>query len=168
MPVVTVDPSEWERVDLASAPPDGYVMVRPLPYGMRLTMRDKAFRQRMMQEIPRKGQARKQRDEIPVEFISDNEWATHFELSYCIGDHNLTDANGTKLDFTSPMALKQLNPKVGAELEKIMLDLNADEDDETIEDFLKRQSNSSSDQNVPETDSGDQQQKETTTGSKSL
>jgi hypothetical protein len=54
------------------------------------------------------------------------------------------------------MALKQLSPKVGAEIEKIMLDLNADEDDESLEDFTKRQRSSSFDQRLPEKDSGEQ------------
>jgi hypothetical protein len=154
MPVVTVDPNEYERFELKSAPPDGYIMVRPLPYGMRLTMRDKAFKQRMVQQIPKKGKRVEQQDEIPVELLSDNVWATNFELGYCIGDHNLQTRDEQLIDFSKPFALQLLNPKVGAEIEKIMLDVNADEEDESIEDFTKRLSGSSDDQNMYNEDSG--------------
>lgn len=151
MPVVTVDPNEYERKELESAPADpnvegdeqGYIMVRPLPYGMRLTMRDKAFKQRMMQQLPQRGKQPEQLKEIPVELLSDNEWAAQFEMSYCIGDHNLQDRKGQVLDFTKPFALKLLNPKVGAEIERILLDINAEEGEETLEDFLKQRSTSS-------------------------
>jgi hypothetical protein len=41
------------------------------------------------------------------------------------------------------MSLKLLNPKVGSEIEKLLFDINRDEDEESIEDFLKRSSISS-------------------------
>jgi len=153
MPVVTVDPTNYQRFDLRSAPADpddptdeaGYIMLRPLPYGMKLTMRDKSIKQRMMLMQPKRGQSQAQRDEepTPVELMTDSEWSTHYEMSYCIGDHNLTDGNMRKIDFTNPMSLKLLNPKVGSEIEKLLFDLNRDEDEESIEDFLKRSSISS-------------------------
>jgi hypothetical protein len=156
MPVVTVDPNDYERYDLKSAPADsddptdeqGYVMLRPLPYGMKLTMRDKSIKQRMMLAQPKRGQSQTQREETPtpVELETASEWSTHYEMSYCIGDHNLTDRNKRKIDFTNPMSLKLLNPKVGSEIEKLLFDINQDEDEESIEDFLKRSSISSEDE----------------------
>jgi hypothetical protein len=152
MPVVTVDPNDYQRYDLKSAPADpddptdeqGYVMLRPLPYGMKLTMRDKSIKQRMMLAQPKRGQQQTQEGEAtPVELETASEWSSHFEMSYCIGDHNLTDRNKRKIDFTNPMSLKLLNPKVGSEIEKLLFDLNQDEDEESIEDFLKRSSTSS-------------------------
>lgn len=171
MPVVTVDPSEYERYELESAPADpntpgdeqGFVMVRPLPFGMRLTMRDKAFKQRMMQKVPKRGEKLKQETEIPVDILSDNEWSTHFEMSYCIGEHNLQDRQGNLLDFSKPFALKLLNPKVGAEIERILLGLNAEDDEETVTDLLKRSSTSSENEtSLSRTGSGDKVQPEKT------
>jgi hypothetical protein len=155
MPVVTVDPNDYERYDLKSAPADsddptdeqGYVMLRPLPYGMKLTMRDKSIKQRMMLAQPKRGQQQTQEGEAtPVELETASEWSSHFEMSYCIGDHNLTDRNKRKIDFTNPMSLKLLNPKVGSEIEKLLFEINRDEDEETIEDFLKRSTISSEDE----------------------
>lgn len=153
MPVVTVDPNDYQRFDLKSAPADpddptdeqGYVMLRPLPYGMKLTMRDKSIKQRMMLAQPKRGQSQAQREaeSTPVELETASEWSTHYEMSYCIGDHNLTDRNKRKIDFTNPMSLKLLNPKVGSEIEKLLFELNRDEDEESLEDFLKRSSISS-------------------------
>lgn len=153
MPVVTVDPNDYERFDLKSAPADpddptdeqGYVSLRPLPYGMKLTMRDKSIKQRMMLAQPKRGQSQASQKEeaTPVELETASEWSSHFEMSYCIGDHNLTDRNKRKIDFTNPLSLKLLNPKVGSEIEKLLFELNRDEDEESIEDFLKRSTISS-------------------------
>lgn len=152
MPVVTVDPDEYTRHELKSAPADpndpndedGYVYLRPLPYGMKLTMRDKSIKQRMLMKQP--GRGRKNEDDnntTPVELETASEWSSHFEMSYCIGKHNLTDKNKQLIDFTSPLSLKLLNPKVGSEIEKLLFDLNRDEDEESLEDFLSRSSTSS-------------------------
>lgn len=149
MPVVTVDPSDFERFDLKSAPADpkvagdepGYVMLRPLPYGMKLTRADKALKMSMRQEPmdhqPKGGSPQ------TIDLQTAQEWTTHFDFAYCIGSHNLTDKNGALLDFTKPMALKMLNPKVGQEISTLIDSLNNDEDEETMEDFLKRATTSS-------------------------
>jgi hypothetical protein len=139
MPDVTVDINEYTRYDLKSAPPDGFVMLRPLPYGMKLTRRDKASKMKMQTETG-KGR-RNTTSEIELETL--NEWAVAHDFAYCVGEHNLTDKNGTLLNFTNPMTLKTLNPKVGSEIEKYIDELNEDEDEESLEDFLKRQDGSS-------------------------
>lgn len=141
MPVVTVDPGEFSRFDLASAPPDGYVMLRPLPYGMRLTMRDKGIKQKMMIQQPQKGRAPQEERNIQLETAS--EWSTLFEWGYCIGDHNLTDSNDQQLDFGKVMSIKLLNPHVGAEIERLLAELNNEEDEESLQDFLLRSPTSS-------------------------
>jgi|SRR5580765_337043 len=133
MPDVTVDTGSYQRYDLKSAPPDGFVMLRPLPYGMKLTRRDKASKMKMQTE---QGRGRKTTSEIELETL--NEWAVAHDFAYCIGEHNLTDKNDALLDFTNPMTLKTLNPKVGSEIEKYIDELNEDEDEESLEDFLKR------------------------------
>ena len=144
MPDVTVDPGQYERYDLKSAPPDGFVMLRPLPYGMKLTRRDKASKMKM-QTDQTKGR-RNASSEIELETL--NEWAVAHDFAFCVGEHNLTDKNGALLDFTNPMTLKTLNPKVGSEVEKYLDELNEDEDDELLEDFLKRRGGSSSEEMI--------------------
>src|SRR5438067_1609394 len=107
MPNVTIDPGEFERKDLKSAPPDGYVMLRPLPYGMKLTRRDKASKMQMRAQADGRGRVSNQ--EQIIEFETLNEWATIYDFAYCIGEHNLTDKNGQNLDFSQPMTFKMLN-----------------------------------------------------------
>jgi hypothetical protein len=141
MPNATVDVDQFTRYDLKSAPPDGYVMLRPLPYGMKLTRRDKASKMKMQTEA---GRGRRQSSEIELETL--NEWAIAHDFAYCIGEHNLTDKNDQLLNFTNPMTLKTLNPKIGSEIEKYIDELNEDEDDEMLEDFRKLQNGSSSEE----------------------
>jgi hypothetical protein len=136
MPKVTVNPEEYIRTELRHAPPDGFVMLRPLPYGMKLERRDRASRMRMMAEMPKGGRGVVQDQTIELETFS--EWATAFDFAYCIGEHNLQNGDGTLIDFTKPMSLKMLDPKVGSEIELAINNLNEDEDEELLEDFLKR------------------------------
>jgi hypothetical protein len=149
MPIATIDPNSTERFYLKSLPPEdgdnpdsgGWVDLRPLPYGMKLTQRDKSVRQIMEVKAPKRGQ--KPDDTIKSEMETASEWSNFFEMSYCIVDHNLTDAQGVKLDFTNKLVFKQLNPKVGSEIEQLLFDLNREEGEETLEDFLSRSTTSS-------------------------
>lgn len=137
MPDVTVDPNKYDKYDLKSAPPDGFVMLRPLPYGHKLTRRDKATKMQMRATQDGRGRP-SNKDEGIIELETLNEWATAFDFSYCIGEHNLT-SNGEPLQFNDPkqvtMILKTLNPKVGSEIEKYINELNEDEDESDSEDF---------------------------------
>jgi hypothetical protein len=148
MPIATIDPAQSERFYLKTLPsetenPDdgGWVDLRPLPYGMKLTQRDKSIRQTMEMQAPKRGQ--KPDNSIKAEMETASEWSNWYEMSYCIVDHNLTSADGAKLDFTSQMTFKSLNPKVGSEIESLLFDLNRDEDEESLEDFHKRSTTSS-------------------------
>lgn len=143
MPIVTVDPTHYDRFELKSAPADpndpndepGYVMLRPLPFGMKLSRSDKALRMSMQ----RGPQDRKSKgDEPRIDLETANEWTTHFDFAYCIGDHNLTDNRKVKVDFTKPMSVKLLDPKVGSEIESLIDKLNEDEDTESAEDLVRR------------------------------
>lgn len=142
MPVGVVDPNSYERVELKSAPPDGYVMVRPLPYGLKLERRDKATKM-SMEAASGKGKKQSQDDTQKIELETLSSWSTAYDFSHCIGEHNITDANGNVLELGNPMVLKLLNPKIGSELEKILSELNDDEDEESMEDFTKRLTSSS-------------------------
>jgi len=148
MPVVTVDPANYTRFELKTAPanPDvpgdepGYIMARPLPYGLKLTRRDRATKMAMEVESG----SRKKKDATQrFDLETMNEWAAQFDFSYCIGDHNLLDSANNKLDFNNPMTFKLLDPKVGSEIEDILNKLNEDEDEESLEDFIKRSTSSS-------------------------
>jgi hypothetical protein len=149
MPVVTVDPGEFTRYELKSAPADpnregdedGYVMLRPLPYGMKLEQRDKSVRNIMHMKAPKRGQ--KPDEDVRAELETASEWSVWYEMSYCVGEHNLTDVNGTLLDFTKPMTFKSLDPKVGSEIEALLFELNRDEEEESLEDFHNRSITSS-------------------------
>lgn len=144
MPVVTVDPNNSEKFPLKTAPKDpndpndedGWVQLRPLPYGKKLQRRDG------MSKMSMKAQSKKG-DDGAIELQSFNDWAVGFDFAYCIVDHNLTDSNKVKLDFTKPMSRNLLDPKVGSEIEKLINSLNEDEDEESLEDFLSRSNTSS-------------------------
>lgn len=138
MPNATIDPSHFEREDLKSLE-GAYIMVRPLPYGLKLKRRDKATR--MYMEAP--GNQSKKRGEVEdevnrFELETMNEWATLHDFKYCIGEHNLTDVNDAELDLGSPMTFQILDPRVGSEIETILATINADDDEEDLETFTRR------------------------------
>lgn len=138
MPVATVDPTHYEREELKTLE-GAFITVRPLPYGMKLKRRDKATK--MYMEAPTsKGKNKSQADEEVGRFELEtlNEWATLYDFKYCIGEHNLTDINKVQLDLGSPMTLQILDPRVGSEIERIVNSYNEDEDEEMLEDFIKR------------------------------
>jgi hypothetical protein len=138
MPVGTIDPSEVTRRELKSLE-GAWVDVRPLPYGMVLQRRDKASKM-YMEANPQKSKKQAVAEMARFEIETMNEWATLFDYKYCIVDHNITDSQENKLDLGSPLVLKQLNPKLGTELDLIISELNDLEEDE---DFTKLPSGSS-------------------------
>lgn len=138
MPNATIDPTQFERVELKSLE-GAYVNVRPLPYGLKLKRRDKATK--MYMEAPgnqgrKKGEVEAEANRFELETM--NEWATLHDFKYCIGEHNLTDVNDAELDLGSPMTLGILDPRVGSEIEAILAKINADDDEESLEDFTLR------------------------------
>lgn len=153
MPNVTVDPNDYERFALKSAPKDpndpndedGYICLRPLPYGMKITRSDRALRMSMRQTGPQDHKKKGEGSTIDLETA--REWTTQYDFAYCIGDHNLTDKNGTIINFTNPMAIKTLNPKVGTEIELLIDKLNEDEDADA-EDLVRRAISSSEDRST--------------------
>jgi hypothetical protein len=115
-----------------------WIEVKQLPFGKMLERRDKASR--FMQELdPR---ARNANMKVQIDIM--NEWSRRFDFKECIVDHNLEDANGGKLDFGNPMTFDILDPKVGSEIERIIDELNQ-EDEQDLEDFPKSLTSSSVD-----------------------
>jgi hypothetical protein len=169
MPVATIDPNASEQFELKTAPADpndpndanGFVILRPLPYGMKLTRRDKATRMMMRQQPSQKGH-KAGSAENTIELESYNEWAVAYDFANCIVDHNLTDQNKVKINFASPLSIKLLNPKIGSEIEKLINDLNEDEDEVMLNDFPPQLNSSSTDAETESlTDSTDTTKTET-------
>src|SRR6266404_5962383 len=144
MPVVTVDETEYTRHDLSTAPPDGFVMLRPLPYGMKLSRRSKATKM-MMRSKPVANRQQAQTQDQVIELESHDEWAVQYDFAYCIGEHNLQNPDQTLVDFTKPMAIKMLDPRVGTEIEMLIDKINNTEDEESLADFLQLANQSSGD-----------------------
>ena len=143
MPVAVVDPSEYTRFDLKTAPPDGYVMLRPLSYGQLLERQDKTLRMRMQARRPQDRKRKGGQEELPeVDLQQMTEVGQLFDFAYCVGEHNLTDQQGNSLDFGNPLTFKVLNPRIAQEIEGYIDDLNNPEDMESAEDFIKRATSS--------------------------
>ncbi len=144
MPVATVS-TDTETKSLKSAPPDGYVELRALPYGKLLYRRDRASRMSMLQEAGngRKRRQAQQQEDTKVNIETMQEESRYYEFKECIVDHNLTDPNGRKLDFNNKMDFKMLNPKVGTEIEQYIDELNQEEDEDDEEDFFNASTESS-------------------------
>jgi hypothetical protein len=149
MPDATVS-TDTERKDLESLP-GGYVEVKPLPYGGVLTRRESAMKMSMEQtggnRAARRRRAQDGKDDsgkIDVELLQ--RWARAYEFKHCIVDHNLETRDGQKLDFGNPMTLDVLNPKVGVEIERILDEINGEDTEEELENFIKSATTSSEEQ----------------------
>jgi hypothetical protein len=53
-----------------------------------------------------------------------------YEFKNCIVNHNLEDDNGVLLDFSSSMALHNLDPKIGAEINRYIDELNQEDEED--------------------------------------
>lgn len=135
MPVATIDPEKYDRYDLKTLP-EGYVMLRPLPFGMKLERRDKATKMSMEAATGRQSRGQDNTQKFELETLS--KWSRAYDFKHCIGEHNLQSPDGNLLDFSNPMTLSLLDPKVGSELESLIDSLNEDESEESLEDFTKR------------------------------
>lgn len=131
MPNATVN-TEATRYDLKSLE-GGFVMLRALPFGQMLERREKASRMSMDQQ-----QGKKKGASQRINFDLMQRWARSFEFKECIVDHNLEDGAGNKLNFALANTLDILDPRIGSEIEKYIDELNQEEDDEDLEDFLKQ------------------------------
>ncbi len=136
MPVATVGPNDDAvRRDLKTCPPDGFVMIRRAPYGDKLDNRAATGK---MTVKARKGQK-------DVESVIDafNTGAALKSFATCIVDHNLTDKNGTKLNFADPAHVRALDPRIGEEIETYIDELNNFEDNEDLGNSSKTSTSAS-------------------------
>lgn len=128
MPKATVS-REAVRVDLESCP-GGYVELRTLSYYEMMQRRD--IMARISTEQSGTGGRRGNRNVKQVMEMM-NAAVTEFEFANCIQNHNLEDENGVLLDFKNPMALRSLDPKIGAEIGRHIDSLNKDDDAEDLD-----------------------------------
>lgn len=140
MPDATIS-TDTERYDLESVK-GGFVELKPLPYGGVLTRRESAMKMSMEQGGGNRAARRRASSDakdnsgkIDVELLQ--RWARAYEFRHCIVDHNLTDKNDQKLDFSNAMTLDILNPKVGTEIERLMDEINGEDTEEDLENFTK-------------------------------
>lgn len=124
-----------ERFDLATCPPDGYIVIRRMEYG------DKMMRRGLLGKATVKSEGRRSRSaktggfEAEMQLINEN--VTLMEFSKSIIDHNLTiltrpgDASSeVPLDFSNPVHVRLLDGRVGEEIDEIITDYNDWEADE--------------------------------------
>ncbi len=126
MPRATVS-TETVRKELRSLP-GGFVELRQLSWAEMMKRRDIASR--MYADVSTKqGAATQETIRQYMEVV--NVAIMEFEFKNCVVDHNLEDDNGNLLDFSNPMALSILNPKVGSEIDRYIEELNQ-EDEQSV------------------------------------
>lgn len=135
MPVATRK-KEVVRKELTSCP-DGFVVLRQMSYDELLERRDGATRMLMERGTDVQHMA--------VQIA--NKWSNHFSFARCIMDHNLTDEDGTLLNFKKPEeAFAKLDPRVGSEIERYIDEMNNEE--EPGPDFTPAQNGSLPDETI--------------------
>lgn len=123
MPRATLDTTFTERHDLKTCP-GGYVVLRKLSYGQILERRALM----KLSVTTRKGQKN-----LEGELAMANRRIQEFEFQKCVVDHNLEDDMERKLNLSDPVVLQTLDPRIGAEIEALISDLNNFEDDDEAE-----------------------------------
>ncbi len=99
------------RHDLESAPPDGFVELKPMDYGSYLKRRDMAMKMGVTGSA--KGVEKIDLDMLQTE-------VTMFEFRICIVKHNLEDPNGRNLNLSNATDFHMLDPKVGQEISALI------------------------------------------------
>lgn len=116
MPVATRK-AETVKHDLKTCE-GGFVVLRQLSYDEVLERRDGATQMLMERGV-------RNRDNPQMAIKIANKWANTYSFPRCIVDHNLTDSNEILLDFSKPeQVFKFLDPKVGAEIEALIDEMN--------------------------------------------
>lgn len=120
MPRATVT-TDTRRVELKSCP-EGYVVLRPMPYGTKLSRSQEAMKMTIRNEAgPRKrGQAASSDTEVQMLQMA----ATLIDFRACVVDHNLEDEGGRKLDLGNQRDFESLDPRIGEEISSAIDELN--------------------------------------------
>ncbi len=100
----------------------GFVEARRLSYGEKLKRRAMVSGMKI--------QAEKGKKDFQGEMNLINEVATLFDFQNCIIEHNLEDETGRKLNLGNAADVRQLDPRIGEEIDEFLGELNNYEDDE--------------------------------------
>lgn len=122
MPKATIS-TETFRKELKSCP-GGFVELRQLSWAEMMKRRDIASR--MYADVKTSGNTVQETIRQYMEVV--NVAIMEFEFKNCIVDHNLEDDNGNLLDFSNPMSLSILNPKIGSEIDRYIEELNQEDE----------------------------------------
>lgn len=149
MPVGTVSQdvvrSELKTLPGRNGDEAGFVALRKLPYGQILARRDMSSKM-VMEQRARRGRNSGDDDTQRVEMELMQTVTRMYEFAHAVVDHNITDPNNRKLDFSKPNDVKALDPKVGQEIEALIDSMNSDVDEDDLEDFTKLSTPSSESQ----------------------
>jgi hypothetical protein len=115
MPVATIDPNATENFELETLE-EGEITLRRMSFSAFLHRQD--IMMKMQIEAKEKG------DPVGMTMSMGNLETALFEFKECLVDHNLTDANGNKLDFTKASTFKILDPRVGEEVQDKIQKMN--------------------------------------------
>lgn len=139
------------RYELKTAPPDGYVELRRLPYDEILARREMATRLSMQQDNRKRGSRAKQEDKQKIDIDLVQLATREYEFANCVAGHNL-EIDGVPVDFTQPkLAFKMVSPEILQEIELYLSELNMETDEDELEDFSRSQKQSSStEKSLPE------------------
>ncbi len=99
------------RHPLETAPPDGYVELKPMDYGTYLKRRDMA----MKMGVTGSGSGL---EKIDLDILQAR--VTLFEFKSCIAGHNLEDAEGRTLNLATIQDFQMLDPKIGQEISALI------------------------------------------------
>lgn len=134
MPRAVVDTTAV-RHELKSAPPDGFVELKRMPYGDWLHRTDisLAMQIEMAERNQKRGNKRTtapKQSNRTMDMQLQNKMVTTYEFSKCIVSHNLMDENDNILDFKNPASLDKLDPKIGTEIGELINELHELSEDE--------------------------------------
>lgn len=160
MPRATINRDELIHFDLKSCP-GGYVKLRRLSFHEMTQRQDLAgkmiYEQRQQLNRAQRRQAAQGGEDQLVRSMLEmaNVAVMEFEFKNCVADHNLEDENGVTLDFSNSLALKNLDPKIGAEIGRRIDELNQEDEDEVVSPLGSAPTTSSPDGQIePETTTG--------------
>lgn len=115
MPVAVIT-EQSKTFDLKSCPPDGYVTIRRMTYGQKLTRTEMTSKLRIAMQKGTK--------DVQGEIDMMQRQVALWEFANLIADHNLTDTMNRKLDFANPADVQSLMGQVGEEISTYIDELN--------------------------------------------
>lgn len=112
MPRATVDLTPGEKISLKTLE-EGWVVLKKMTYGELLR------RRAMAAKLQVQGGKSKSKG-FTGEMDMANEMVTIYEFSHCVVDHNLEDDDGNKLNLSSDVHIRTLDPRVGEEISQLI------------------------------------------------